>query len=76
MKAKAFVIILSMNGNRAYLGKNTDTGEYCWVSEWIVAKPMADVHPIVFKQEQYAKSFAGRLSRTTDQEISVMELNY
>lgn len=58
---EAHFICIDKNGCRWYLGKNTETGEATWISEWIVKKPMTDIYPIIWKTREYAEESAKKI---------------
>lgn len=47
--------------HRRYLGKNVQTGQPCWISEWIVTKPMVDIYPLIYKKREYAEESAKKI---------------
>jgi len=70
----AYVLYIVKNGNRSYLGKNTETGEFGWISEWIVSKPMSDLFPLVYKRREYAEDTALKIGVELHEDVAVLEL--
>lgn len=58
---EAHFICISKRGCRWFLGKNVETGEPTWISEWIVTKPMADIYPLIYKKREYAEASAKKI---------------
>lgn len=58
---KAHFICIDKRNCRWFLGKNVETGEPTWISEWIVRKPMADIFPLIYKKREDAEESAKKI---------------
>jgi len=58
---KAHFICVDKRNCRWFLGKNVETGESTWISEWIVSKPMAEIYPLIYKKREYAEESAKKI---------------